>query len=95
MIEWVHEMKVRERAECAGIVEDYFGVWKIAWIVSRADQPNRYRLTAKMIDPHEECSAHEWNRLERIVIAFGAPTASIGEMPDDVAERKLDWSWTA
>lgn len=95
MLDWVADMRAKE-AEIRAGVEDYFGVWKFRWSVSRVDVPSRYRLEAERIDPTSVVIQRDRALLMQIAEAFGAPLtrgeAEEGAMSADYDEG-LDWSW--
>lgn len=100
LVEWVAEMKAKEANQCAP-VEDYFGVWAIMWCVERVQQPERYWLKAKLIDPAGETSPKDWETLGRITEAFGAPDLptrrrrrgrAVNLFPSDPT-TPIHWKW--
>ncbi len=94
LIRWVDAMKAAEVDRYAGLVEDYFGIWAIAWSVSRVDHPTRYQLTAKLIDPATCIAINDWLQLVFIARAFGAPVGDpMANDSGDLPPTTIRWRW--
>ncbi len=99
---FAEHVKMRERRHLTACIIETFGPWRITWTVDRCNgfelahprsNQRRFGLKAQLIAQKGDLRRlEEWELLEHVVLAFGAPQEPLEGFPEDPSQP-IFWGW--